>query len=55
MREIVLNCGRAKCCPTVRIDEDQVSIKDDYDNEIYMNKSAFDDLKHRIKVGEFDQ
>jgi len=44
MNSMILCCGRAGC-PSVRYENEKITIKDDYGGEVIMDKEHFNELK----------
>jgi len=47
---VILCCGGVKKCPELRIEEDNVVIKDDYGSEVKMTIQQADMIKSAIKT-----
>ena len=46
---VTLCCGRDKSCPQVAIEEDKVTIVDDYGNKVIMEKEQADLIDEALK------
>ncbi len=43
---IIFSCGVQKCCPSVRMSKNKISVKDDNGNKVTMTRKQWEDLIH---------
>lgn len=45
MTKTIKLCGKARCCPVLTIDDNEIIIEDDFGGSVVMTKEEFEELK----------